>query len=81
MCSNMEGPGDYHTKWSKSGKDTYHMISLKDRILKKWYKWTYLQNRNRLINLEKELIVTWGDFGGRARLGIWDDMYALLHLK
>ena len=29
ICSNMDGPGDDHTKWSKSDrKDKYHMISL-----------------------------------------------------
>ena len=28
ICSNMDGPRDYHTKWSKSDKDKYHMISL-----------------------------------------------------
>ena len=28
ICSNMDGPRDYHTKWSKSEKDKYHMISL-----------------------------------------------------
>ena len=27
ICSNMDGPRDYHTKWSKSDKDKY-MISL-----------------------------------------------------
>ena len=21
ICSNMEGPGDYHTKWSKSDRE------------------------------------------------------------
>ena len=26
-CSNMDGPRDYHTKWSKSDKDKYYMIS------------------------------------------------------
>ena len=26
--------------------------------LKKWYKWTYLQNRNRLTEFENKLIVT-----------------------
>ena len=31
--------------------DKYH-ISLKDS--KKWYKWTYLQNRNRLTDLKKK---------------------------
>ena len=28
ICSNMDGPRDYHTKQSKSEKDKYHMISL-----------------------------------------------------
>ena len=28
VCSNMDGPRDYHTKWSKSGKDRYDMISV-----------------------------------------------------
>ena len=27
-CSNKEGPGNCDTKWSKSEKDKYHMISL-----------------------------------------------------
>ena len=35
---------------------------------KKWCKWTYLQNRNRLINLEKESVVAGGKVGvGRNR--------------
>ena len=29
ICSNMDGPWDYHTKWNKSEKENkYHMISL-----------------------------------------------------
>ena len=28
ICSNMVGPRGYHTKWSKSEKDKYHMLSL-----------------------------------------------------
>ena len=28
MCSNMDGPRDYHTKRSKSERDKYHMILL-----------------------------------------------------
>ena len=34
LCSNMDGPRDYHTKWSKSDKDKYDMISLTCGILK-----------------------------------------------
>jgi len=26
ICSNMYGPRDYHTKWSKSEKDKYDII-------------------------------------------------------
>ena len=25
IYSNMDGPRDYHTKWSKSDKDKYHL--------------------------------------------------------
>ena len=25
ICSNMNGPRDYYTKWSKSDKDKYHI--------------------------------------------------------
>ena len=28
ICSNMDGPRDYHTKWSKPEKYKYHMILL-----------------------------------------------------
>ena len=35
ICSNMDGPRDCHTEWSKSDKDKYHMISLVCGILKK----------------------------------------------
>ena len=27
ICSNMDGPGDYYTKWNKP--DKYHIISLR----------------------------------------------------
>ena len=30
----MDGPRDYHTQWSKSDKDKYHVISLTYGILK-----------------------------------------------
>ena len=28
ICSNMDGPGGYHNKWSKLEKEKYHMRSL-----------------------------------------------------
>ena len=38
---------------SQTEKDKYHMISLM-RNLKKWYKLIYLQNRNRLTDVENK---------------------------
>ena len=32
ICSNVDGPGDCHTKWSQSEKDKYHMTLLICRI-------------------------------------------------
>ena len=67
----MDGPKDHHTKWSKSeterqiSYDIAYMWNLK----RKWYKWTYLQNRSRLTDLEKELMVTW--VGGGKVGGVW----------
>ena len=34
--------------------------------LKKWYKWTYLQNRNRVTDVENTLMVTRGKWGGEG---------------
>ena len=43
ICSNMDGPRDYHTKWSESDRERQilHDITYTWN-LKKWYKWTYL---------------------------------------
>ena len=37
-----------------------------------WYKWTYLQNRNRLTDIENKVMVTKGERRGRDNSGIWD---------
>ena len=39
-----------------SQKDKYHIISLICGILKCWHKWTYLQNKNRLTDVENRLV-------------------------
>ena len=59
---------------SQTEKDKYHMISLICGIhFFKWYKWTYLQNRNRLIDIKNKLMVTKGEtLGGRDKSGAWD---------
>ena len=43
---------------SQIEKDKYHMILLICSILKKVYKRAYLQNRNKVADVENKLIVT-----------------------
>ena len=39
---------------------------------KKWYKLTYLQNRNRVIGVQNKLMGSKGESGGWDKLGDWD---------
>ena len=46
ICSNMDGPRDYHSKWlckRKTNTIWYHLY-VESKI---WHKWAYLWNRNR----------------------------------
>ena len=55
----MDGPIDDHTKWSKPDRERqipYDITYMWN--LKKKYKWTYIQNRNRPIDTENKLMVT-----------------------
>ena len=45
---------------SHTEKDKYSMISLTCGIFKKGYIWTYLQNRNRVTDVENKLMVPRG---------------------
>ena len=68
ICSNMDGAGDCHTEWSESNRErqiSYDIAYMCMWNLKKGYKWTYLQNRNRVIDVENKLMVT-GVEGGEG---------------
>ena len=68
----MDGPGDYHTKWSKLDRERqipYDIAYMWN--LKKWYKWTYLQNRNT-HRLKERIYGYQGEKRGRARSAVWD---------
>ena len=54
---------------SQTEKDKYYMILLICGS-KKQYKLTYLQNRNRLTDIENKLMVTKGACGGKDKLGV-----------
>ena len=64
ICSNMDGSGDYHTKWSQKEKEKYYMKSL---ICKIW------KNYNRELIHKKiwkpNLGLPKGNVGGRDKLG------------
>ena len=80
----MDGPRDCHIEWSKSDRErqiSYDIAYIWN--LKKWYKWTYLQNRNRVTDVEKQ---TYGYQGGKGAGGgiNWEigiDIYTLLYIK
>ena len=72
FAATWDGLGDYHTKWSKSDRERQKSCDITYmQNLKKWYKWTYLPDRNRLTDLENEFMTTkWGRVGVRDRLGV-----------
>ena len=46
------------------------------------YKWIYIQNRNRITNVEDECMVTKGEREeGEDKLGEWDCRYKPLYTK
>ena len=65
ICNNMDGPRDYHTKWSKPDRE--RQISYDIDFMwnpKKTHKWTYLQGRNRPTDIDNKLMVTKGERRG-----------------
>ena len=74
ICSNMDAPRDYHTEWSKSDRErqvSYIITYMWN--LEKWYRWTYLQSRNRVTDVENKRMVTKGGkvaVGWIGRLGL-----------
>ena len=58
---------------SQTKKDKYHVILICG--IKKRYRQTYLQNRNRLTDIENEFMVTRGEGGIERKMrekGVWD---------
>ena len=83
ICSNTDGPRDCHTEWSKSDRErqiSYAITYMWN--LKKWYKWIYSQNRNRVTDVENKLMVTrWEREGGGINWEIGIDIHTLLYIK
>ena len=79
IWSNMDGPRDYHTKWTKTDEDKYHKISLIHGILKNGTN-EFIYKTNRLIDVENKLMVTKDKAGGiNWECGI--NRYTLQYIK
>ena len=73
ICRDVGGPRDCHTEWSKSEREK----QISDNITYMWnlekrYGWTYLQNRNRVTDVENKFMVTKGGRGDWDEWGDWD---------
>ena len=63
----VDGPRDCHTKWSKSEREkqiSCNIVYVWN--LEKWYRWTYLQSRNRNTDVENGYMNT--GRGGEGRV-------------
>ena len=73
LCSNMNGPIDEHTKWSKSDREriSYEIPNMWTLI--KMIQKTHSQKRNRVKDFETKLMVfPKGKSRGRNKLWVWD---------
>ena len=70
FCSNMARPRGCHTEWNVRHKKTntiWYRLSVESFL--KVYKWTYLQNRNRVTDVENKFMVPGGQGGGEGQIG------------
>ena len=70
ICRDVDGPRDCHTEWSKSERGK-RMLYINAYMwnLEKWYKWSYLQSRNRDTDIENKHTDTKGEGGEWDELG------------
>ena len=73
ICKDMDGPRDCYTEWSKSEREKQiSYINAYMWNLEKWYRWSYLQSRNRDTDVENKHMDTKGEeeVGWIGRLGL-----------
>ena len=76
----MGGFGAYHTKSSKSYKRKANNIYHSCVVSKKWHKWIYLKNTNRLTDLENKLWLPKGKGRGEDKeAGV--NIYTVLYIQ
>ena len=61
ICRDMDGPKDTHTEWIKLEREKQTLyINAYIWNLEKWFRWTYLQGRNRNTDGENGCMDTGG---------------------
>ena len=56
ICSHMDETRDCHTEWNKSDRERQISYDIAYMwTLKRGYKWTYLQNRNIVTDIENKV--------------------------
>ena len=71
LFADRDRPRDCHTEWSKSEREkqiSYNISYMWN--LEKWYRWTYLQSRDRDTEVENKCMDTKGVVGWTGRLGL-----------
>ena len=82
ICRGMDRPKDCHREWSKSEREnqiSYNIACMWN--LEKWYRWTYLQSRNRDTDVENKLMVTKQGSGGGMNWETGTDIYTVMCIK
>ena len=81
ICRDVEGPRDCHTEWSKSEREKQiSYINTYMWNLEKWYRWPYLQSRNRGTDVENKYMDTKEEGEGERNWEVGIDTYTLLIL-
>ena len=82
ICRDVDGPRICHTEWSKSEREKQILyINAYIWNLEKWYRWTYLQGRNRNADIENGCVDTGEEGEGGMNWEIRFDINALPCVK
>ena len=80
----MDGTRDCNIEWSKSDRErwiSWYHLYVESKKKKNGTNGTYLQNENRVTNVEKKLTVTKGEIERGINWEIGIDIYTQLYIK